>query len=314
MTRRERILDQLLVKPGHAAPRIAERDPGWTGGPDFEGLTHDELKDEARAVLARDVERALGGAGAALGERHPRAAGRLPGDGRRRQGQRHRARHVGRQPAGRPGLLVQEALGRGARPRLPLADREGRARARPDRHLQPLALRRGRRAARASRSGSTRSACRRHPTTRGSGTSASRTSTPSSATSTATARRSSSSSSTSRRPSRSGASSRASTSRTRSGSSTRPTSPSGPAGTTTWPRTRTRSRPRRRPGRRGTSIPADYKWVTQALVAAILVDTIHGLDLQWPTVSEADHEANVAARRELDAEGADADVVGSARS
>ncbi len=61
-------------------------------------------------------------------------------------------------------------------------------------------------------------------------------------------------------------------------------------------------------------VPADYKWVTQALVAAILVDTIHGLDLQWPTVSEADHEANVAARRELDAEGADADVVGSARS
>ena len=61
-------------------------------------------------------------------------------------------------------------------------------------------------------------------------------------------------------------------------------------------------------------VPADYKWVTQALVAAILVDTIHGLDLQWPTVSEADHEANVAARRELDAEGADADVAGSARS
>ena len=61
-------------------------------------------------------------------------------------------------------------------------------------------------------------------------------------------------------------------------------------------------------------VPADYKWVTQALVAAILVDTIHGLDLQWPTVSEADHEANVAARRELDAEGADADVVGSVRS
>ncbi len=61
-------------------------------------------------------------------------------------------------------------------------------------------------------------------------------------------------------------------------------------------------------------VPADYKWVTQALVAAILVDTIHGLDLQWPTVSQAEHEANVAARRTLDAEGADADVVGSARS
>jgi PPK2 family polyphosphate:nucleotide phosphotransferase len=56
MTRRERILDELLVQPGSSAA-IAERDPGWTGGPDYEGLTHDALEDEARAVLARDVER-----------------------------------------------------------------------------------------------------------------------------------------------------------------------------------------------------------------------------------------------------------------
>src|SRR6478672_10451349 len=56
MTRRERILDELRVQPGSSAA-IAERDPGWTGGPDYEGLTHDALEDEARAVLARDVER-----------------------------------------------------------------------------------------------------------------------------------------------------------------------------------------------------------------------------------------------------------------
>ena len=49
-------------------------------------------------------------------------------------------------------------------------------------------------------------------------------------------------------------------------------------------------------------IPADHKWLTQAFVAAILVDAIEGLDLRWPQVSEAEHEANVAARRELDAE------------
>src|SRR4051794_9273345 len=49
-------------------------------------------------------------------------------------------------------------------------------------------------------------------------------------------------------------------------------------------------------------IPADHKSLTQALVAAILVDTIEGLDLCWPTVSPAHHEANVAARRELEAE------------
>jgi PPK2 family polyphosphate:nucleotide phosphotransferase len=52
-------------------------------------------------------------------------------------------------------------------------------------------------------------------------------------------------------------------------------------------------------------IPADHKAVTQALVAAILVDTINRLGLRWPEVSEAEHAANVAARAELDAEPAD---------
>ena len=60
-------------------------------------------------------------------------------------------------------------------------------------------------------------------------------------------------------------------------------------------------------------IPADHKWLTQALVAAILVDTIEALDLQWPQVSDAEHEANVAARRELDAEDADTDLIDAAR-
>jgi PPK2 family polyphosphate:nucleotide phosphotransferase len=55
MTVRERILEQLIVEPG--APFVlAERDPSWTGGPDYEGLSHDELEAEARAVLARGVE------------------------------------------------------------------------------------------------------------------------------------------------------------------------------------------------------------------------------------------------------------------
>ena len=55
MTRRERILAQLRVEPGTPAA-LAERDPGWTGGPDFEGLSHEELQAEAKAVLARGVE------------------------------------------------------------------------------------------------------------------------------------------------------------------------------------------------------------------------------------------------------------------
>jgi PPK2 family polyphosphate:nucleotide phosphotransferase len=49
-------------------------------------------------------------------------------------------------------------------------------------------------------------------------------------------------------------------------------------------------------------IPADHKWLTQALVAAVLVDTIRGLGLRWPQVSEAEHEANLEARRQLEAE------------
>jgi PPK2 family polyphosphate:nucleotide phosphotransferase len=49
-------------------------------------------------------------------------------------------------------------------------------------------------------------------------------------------------------------------------------------------------------------IPADHKWLMQALVAAILVDSIHSLDLHWPEVSEQDLKANAEARRQLEAE------------
>jgi PPK2 family polyphosphate:nucleotide phosphotransferase len=49
-------------------------------------------------------------------------------------------------------------------------------------------------------------------------------------------------------------------------------------------------------------IPADHKWLTQALVAAILVDVIQGLGLTWPEVSEEQHKANLEARKRLEAE------------
>jgi PPK2 family polyphosphate:nucleotide phosphotransferase len=55
VARRERILEQLLVRPGTPAA-LVDRDPGWTGGPDFEALSRMELKAEAKAVLARGVE------------------------------------------------------------------------------------------------------------------------------------------------------------------------------------------------------------------------------------------------------------------
>jgi PPK2 family polyphosphate:nucleotide phosphotransferase len=54
MDTRDRILDQLVVTPGHAAG-VAERDPGWMGGPDFADLAHDELKTRAREALAGGI-------------------------------------------------------------------------------------------------------------------------------------------------------------------------------------------------------------------------------------------------------------------
>ena len=40
----------------------------------------------------------------------------------------------------------------------------------------------------------------------------------------------------------------------------------------------------------------------QAMTAAILIDAIGGLDLQFPTVSDDDRKANADARKQLEAE------------
>jgi len=52
-------------------------------------------------------------------------------------------------------------------------------------------------------------------------------------------------------------------------------------------------------------IPADHKPVMQAMVARVLVDTIQSFGLSWPAVSDQDRAANVEARRLLEAEGDD---------
>ncbi|MGH2475695.1 MAG: PPK2 family polyphosphate kinase, partial [Candidatus Limnocylindrales bacterium] len=49
-------------------------------------------------------------------------------------------------------------------------------------------------------------------------------------------------------------------------------------------------------------LPADHKRVLQAMAAAVIVDTIQSLDLQWPTVSDEAREANAKARLDLEAE------------
>jgi len=53
-------------------------------------------------------------------------------------------------------------------------------------------------------------------------------------------------------------------------------------------------------------IPADHKALTQALVALVLVETVKSLDLRWPEVSDAEHAANLEARKKLEAEPAEA--------
>lgn len=47
-------------------------------------------------------------------------------------------------------------------------------------------------------------------------------------------------------------------------------------------------------------IPADHKWVTRALVAAILTETIKSLNLKWPKVSAAQKQAIAEAKRKLE--------------
>lgn len=49
-------------------------------------------------------------------------------------------------------------------------------------------------------------------------------------------------------------------------------------------------------------IPADHKPLAQALVALVLAETVRSLDLRWPEVSEAEHAANLEARKKLEAE------------
>lgn len=50
-------------------------------------------------------------------------------------------------------------------------------------------------------------------------------------------------------------------------------------------------------------VPADYKWVTRAVVASAIVDRISTLGLKWPEISEQQHRDLEVARRMLEEEG-----------
>jgi PPK2 family polyphosphate:nucleotide phosphotransferase len=49
-------------------------------------------------------------------------------------------------------------------------------------------------------------------------------------------------------------------------------------------------------------IPADHKWVSRALVAAILTDTMQSLDLKWPAVTDEQKKQIAEAKTQLEAE------------
>jgi PPK2 family polyphosphate:nucleotide phosphotransferase len=49
-------------------------------------------------------------------------------------------------------------------------------------------------------------------------------------------------------------------------------------------------------------IPADHKWVSRALVAAILTETIKSLDLEWPKLTDQQKRAILEAKRRLEKE------------
>ena len=50
----ERIRDALIVEPNRAAG-LADRDPAWRGGPEFEGLSPKELKKAAKEIRSQGV-------------------------------------------------------------------------------------------------------------------------------------------------------------------------------------------------------------------------------------------------------------------
>ena len=241
-----------------------------------------------KPIADRDAEAELqahgGAAGAPLRAGSLVGAADLPGDGRRRQGRHHQARDVRRQPAGLRRPLVQGAVDRRARSRFPVAHQPPPAAPRPHRHLQSLVLRGDAGRPRAPEHPGAGSSCRRSWSPRTSGASASRTSTPTSATCRARACWSGSSSCTSRRTNSASASSSGSTSPRSTGSS-RPADVGERAHFAAYMaayedmirHTATDAAP-------WYVVPADRKWFTRLVVSAAIIDAIQSLDPRFPEV------------------------------
>ena len=55
MSRRERILEMLLVEPGTPAG-LTRRDPAWKGGDEYEQLSEKKLKSAAKEIIQKGVK------------------------------------------------------------------------------------------------------------------------------------------------------------------------------------------------------------------------------------------------------------------
>ena len=141
--RLEEFIAPFRVKPGSKVTLAKDFDPAFKAGI--------KKKKEGTELLAEGVR--------LLTEYQARLAAQdtwgvlvvHPGARLGRQGRDDPPRDERRQPAGRRGAQLQGPLGRGARPRLPVALRARPAAARRDRDLQPLPLRGGARRARPPR-------------------------------------------------------------------------------------------------------------------------------------------------------------------
>ena len=134
---RTRLVEQLVVQPGQAAG-IAGRDPGWTGGAEFAALAKDELEHRAKNAVARP-SRSSATHRSCSGRATPTRPHRPAGNGRRRQDSAIEHVMSGVNPQGVQ-VSVQAPSPRSSTT-TSCGALEGAARARPHRHLQPVALR-----------------------------------------------------------------------------------------------------------------------------------------------------------------------------
>ncbi len=101
------IHELIRVKPGKKF-RLKDHDPAWAGNKD---VPKKERKAFAEKHLSEDVTALSDAQDLLYAANTLLDLADIPGNGRGGQGQHHQARHVRRQSAGVPGLLVQASVG-----------------------------------------------------------------------------------------------------------------------------------------------------------------------------------------------------------